>query len=168
VTSGKYGRIGLGYHTGSGNFYAIWWGEAVAIDYQKIYDMGALPIPPDPSADLWVFFELWSANAGADTATIDFLQLQPAEQYQRVTQNSGFDFESGDGLISDGIQGFVSGYYDGAVYPIMVNQGNYLHIYPGQTQRIRVLWNAGVTYALWNAGYTITAQAWYRPRRLTV
>ena len=158
---GMYIRANLRYKVGSA-FYPLWSGEEILMDSRKVQDLGAIPMPTDTGSSK-LYFVLSLRASGSGTATMDFVQLQPAYEYRVLYQN-GFSMADDDAVVDDGIEGTT--YYLGGSdhWPIYVSYNRPIYLYPGVTQRIRVLNDA----TSWTAGRTLTAQVWYRPRRLTV
>jgi len=158
---GMYIRPSLQYKVGSA-FYSLWHGEEILMDSLKVQDLGAIPMPAD-TGNSQLYFVLTLRASGSGTATVDFVQLQPNYEYRRLYQN-GFSMADDAAVVDDGIEGVT--YYLGGSdhWPIYVAYNKPIHLYPGVTQRIRVLNDA----TSWTAARTLKAQVWYRPRRLTV
>lgn len=106
-------------------------------------------------------------SAGAGNATVDFVQLTPTQpgMFRKIVQ-LGFTILQNDLMVDDGPEGLV--YFEdsanGNRYLIYRGENDPLHVWPGITQRLRVL----VAGSTWTAGWSLKATAWYRPRVLTV
>lgn len=154
----------------SGVYQTLWEGDEVYISgATNLYDLGALPIPPGGydagKANVALNFSVRDAAAGG--GTVDFVQFTPTRpgMFRKVTQ-LGFSISQNDALVDDGPEGLL--YFqaagDGHHELIYRGENEPLHVWPGITQRLRVL----VTGSSFTAGWSLKARAWYRPRRLTV
>jgi len=160
---GMYIRANLCYKVGS-LIIDLWNGEEILMDSRKVQDLGAIPMPTDTGSSE-LYFVLSVRCSIASNATVDFVQLQPAYEYRKLYQ-SGFSMADDDAVVDDGIEGatyFLDTTTDDH-WPIYVAYHRPIYLYPGVTQRVRVLNDANG----WTAARTLTAQVWYRPRRLTV
>jgi len=166
--AGWYVRADIAAASG-GVYQTLWEGDEVYVTSTGLYDLGALPIPPggyDVGAGNIALIMTVRA-AGAGNGTVDFVQFTPTQpgMLRKITQ-LGFTTAQNDLLVDDGPEGLC--YYEdgstGAHYLIMRGENEPLYIWPGITQRLRVL----VAGSTWTAGWSLTAQAWFRPRTLTV
>ena len=154
-------------------YVPIWVGDEVANAGGLIHDLGAAPIPPGgyDTATGGVALQVTARAAGSSGAvTCDFLQVTPAGtgQFRHIVQGSAFLIGQGDGLIDDGTEGLTYAWDDANSLhvPIFRAYGEPIYVWPGRTQRLRVLYDE--TTAKFVAGRALTARAWYRPRRLIV
>ena len=132
-----------------------------------IHDCGAIPVPAADFSSGWSdhTLQLSLYAASSITVDVDFLQLTPTEplSYQKITQR-GYSVPNGASVVANGTDGLV--YYDsgGVRYPIYVAYGEPVHVWPGVNQRLYILQDGSGQSISW----TMTARAWYRPRRSTL
>lgn len=129
--------------------------------------LGTLPLPPGGFNDDYGIqrLVLEFSCAVSETINLDFIQLTPADELcyrEVVARDTGH--EAGTVFVDDGIEGSTYKILSGNNDPIYAPKGRPLHVFPGVNQRIYVLMD-GVDATI---DKTMTAQAWYRPRRLTV
>jgi hypothetical protein len=153
-------------------YVTLWEGDEVANRGQLITDLGAVPIPPGgyDTATSNVAVQITARSAGAlGSVVMDFIQFTPvgAGQYRRIYQ-TGFNMVENSGLVDDGPEGTTYYYYssEDVHLPLYRTYGEPIHVWPGRTQRLRVLYDEAT--AAFAAGREMSARAWYRPRRLTV
>lgn len=133
---------------------------------EVIQDVGVISLPVTPYGSNWAthILQLKIQTPSSEEVGIDFLQITPAEPtlYRRLQQR-GYTMPVGDAVVDDGIEGLT--YYDsvadGKRYPIYVPFLQPVHVWPDAAQRILVL-NDGLSRLV---DWTLTAKAWYRPRR---
>lgn len=131
-----------------------------------IQDCGALPLPASQPGGSWAphVLEVSVKTPSSEQVAIDFVQLTPTEPtlYRKVIQR-GFYLPNGDALVDDGIEGLS--YYEYAATGlrdlIYVARTDPVHVWPGVDQRLLFL-HDGLSQAI---TWTLTVQAWYRPRR---
>lgn len=165
---GWYARADIAAESG-GVYQTLWEGDEVYISSTGLYDLGAMPIPPggyDTGAGN-IALKVTVRAGSSGNGTVDFVQFTPTQpgMFRKIVQ-LGYTTPQNDLLVDDGPEGLT--YYEdgstGAHYLIMRAEGEPLHVWPGITQRLRVL----VAGSTWTAGWKLTAQAWYRPRFITV
>lgn len=166
ITANTFVRAAVGDHV-STVYRESWIGEEVSEEYYgNLIYLGAVPIPrisgATPIVDLLLTFR---NNASSGSAVLDFIQFAPATSYRFIRQR-GFTTPTSATFVRDnGIDGEL---YWGSGYPLLAGRGDPIHVWPGITQRLYVLYvdvnNAWST----NAGNTFTVTASYRPRRLTI
>lgn len=136
------------------------------ISAKLVLDLGVLPIPPggESSATGGVVVVISARLASAGAATLDHVQLMPADEYVRVDQ-TGFTADANDEVVIDEVQ--RRAYADDGTthYNIVTRRGQPLRVVPGRANRFAVLYSE-------SSGYTparsITLSGSYRPRRLTL
>lgn len=166
--SGWYVRAKIAAVSGA-VYQTLWEGDEVYVKLTGLYDLGALPIPPGGydagKANIALIFTVRAASAG--NATVDFVQFTPTQpgMFRKIYQ-VGFSIPQNDLLVDDGTEELVylEDGSDGSHYMIFRGENEPLHVWPGITQRLRVL----VAGSTWTAGWSLKATAWYRPRVLTV
>ena len=139
----------------------------VYVDGSGIWDLGVVPIPPGGYTQkaTGLSLALFGQKSGGGTLTVDHVHIMPAGHglYRYVAQ-PGFTTPNTVAFVDDGPEGRVYGrtVSTGDEYPILRPYGEPLHLWPGKINRLRVM-IAGST-----KGDAVEAQAWYRPRRLTI
>ncbi len=139
----------------------------VYADGGGIWDLGVVPIPPGgyTTNAAVLFVAIFGQKNGGGTLGIDYVHIMPAGYglYRYVAQ-PGFSIPSTVAFVDDGPEGrvYARTVSTGDEYPILRAYGEPLHLWPGKINRLRVM-VAGST-----KGDAVEAQAWYRPRRLTI
>lgn len=149
----------------------IWSNEIFArTTLTSVSDFGAMPLPPGgaslQSSDLT--FRVRMRRTGGDTVNAHSLHLMPSgDGVLRHLQPSG----SGaivlptNGVIEDnGLDGVVSVTVSSNTTAAMRGYHAPICVWPNRVNRLRVL----VAADPWAASIAWTAQAWYRPRRLSI
>ena len=142
-------------------------GGAPAGQYRgQALDLGVVPLPPAVIDDAYdISVAIYGQAIGGDGFTVDHIHLMPAGHglYRFIDQPLGGSVSTSGAMVEDGPEGLV--YVGNASYRSPILKGYYepLHIWPGVDNRIRV-WIEGTG----TKGDQLEAQAWYRPRRLTV
>lgn len=151
----------------------LWEGDEAAgpLTRTSIWDLGAVPLPPGgyDAAMTSVSLGLGIRCETGGSATLDFIQFTPTEwgEYRRIYQSPTFSLAQGEAVVDDGpeellyLQGTGGGHQ-----PYFRAFGPPVHVWPGRTQRLSVLFDEFDPGFV--AGSTFTARAWHRPRRLTV
>lgn len=142
-------------------------GRQTFVNSSGTYDLGVFPLPPGGYAEstygLGVGISAQAATGG--TLAIDHVQIMPAGLgLFRMIEQVGFQMTSDDAMVEDGPEGLVYARLisTGGRAPILRPYYEPLHIWPGRLNRLRV-WIVGAT-----KGDALEAQAWYRPRRLSI
>ncbi|MCB0070007.1 MAG: hypothetical protein KDE20_01055 [Caldilineaceae bacterium] len=131
-----------------------------------VLDLGTLQIPPggEDSATSGVVVVISARYATAGAATLDHVQLLPAEEYVFAEQ-PGYTTPDQAELVLDEVNGRV--YLDAAVhYNIVSRRGSPLTVTPGRANRLAVLYMEGD--GEYDPTRAIVLSGSYRPRRLTV
>jgi len=161
-----YGKRGAAYSP-------LWEGDEAAqpLTRTAIWDLGAVPLPPSgydvDSTAISLGLSIRCETGGS--ATLDFIQFTPTEwgEYRRIYQSPTFSLTQGEAVVDDGpeetvyLQGTAGGHQ-----PYFRAFGPPVHVWPGRSQRLSVLFDEYDPGFV--AGSTFTARAWHRPRRLTV
>lgn len=139
-------------------------GSDVPSGGRELLDLGALNLPPSgdigtPSS-LMIVLTIYSPAAG--TATLSFVQVSPAEPAVTLYQN-GFILEVGDSVVYDGMD--EVSYLAMSQRHAVVYAAGELVLYPGQSNRLRVLFDEGVNFV---PTRQLQVSGAYRPRKLTV
>lgn len=144
--------------------------DAVRGAARTVLDVGAFPIPTRGYAagtNAGTKFRLTMRKTGGDTVNVHSLHFMPSGDglFRRLRAvDAGLILETGDGVVDDGIEG-VAYLFDGAsTYPTWKGYHQPIHVWPGRVNRLRVLVGADpfASSVAWSA------QAFYRPRRLTI
>lgn len=143
------------------------WSNANGTGYWQ--DCGAVQLPPTEMSDdteAWkdVVLELKIKTSGSETMAVDFVMLMPAEEgcFRHIVQE-GYGIAA-NGIVVDGGSPTQTYAYDGVNrFEIYTAQSAPLMVWPGEAQRIYVAWD-GTGGAI---GWTLSAKAYYRPRKLT-
>lgn len=139
----------------------------VYVDSSGIWDLGVIPLPPGGYTQnaTSINLAIYGQKVGGSTLTVDYVHLMPAGHglYRHVAQ-TGFLIPNTDAFVDDGPEGraYIREVSSGAEYPIVRPYGEPIYLWPGVANRLRVL-IAGST-----KGDAVAAQAWYRPRRLSI
>lgn len=136
-----------------------------------IYDLGALPLPPGgwstANAGLTLALSVRAALAGQ--STLSLVQLMPAAPGRfRRWEQIGYEAGAGDKVIDDPYEGIA--YLDdgGARLGLIQTVGEPLLLWPGQTNRITVLFDESNASTRYVSSRTSTLAVAYRPRYLSV
>lgn len=143
------------------------WSNASGTIYWQ--DCGAVQLPPTEMSDdteAWkdVVLELKIKTSGSETMAVDFVMLMPAEEgcFRHIVQE-GYGIAANE-IVVDGGSPVQTYAYDGANrFEVYTAQSAPLMVWPGEAQRIYVAWD-GTGGAI---GWTLSAKAYYRPRKLT-
>lgn len=139
----------------------------VYVDGGGIWDLGVVPIPPGGYTQkaTGLILAIYGQKSGGGTLSVDYVHIMPAGYglYRYVAQ-PGFAIPNTVAMVDDGPEGrvYARTVATGDEYPILRPYGEPLHLWPGKVNRLRVM-VAGST-----KGDAVEAQAWYRPRRLTI
>jgi hypothetical protein len=148
--------------------------QALGNAYLTVQDLGALPIPPSGYSDgmgKTINLTLTGKTAtGTDTVSVDWLQIFPSGQgrFRAIHGAAALTFAVNNEIIDDGPAG-VTYAYDvalGAKVPTLRPMFDPIYLWPGLTQRIRLLISGGA-FGM-EAGQPWGCKIEYRPRRLTL
>lgn len=182
--AGRYARILVGFNSafdgymqcevrvgGSGGGMTLYRNEQVRGGGESSFllDAGALPIPPlldiPNAADIGVGLRV--QKEGGISVNLRYIQITPVGEniYRRLYNVDAL--LAGDAIVDDAITGTVYQRTDSDTvsWPSVQAYHTPLHVWPGQTNRFRLLYHTATGLG---AGNDVTAQAWIRPRRLTV
>jgi len=134
----------------------------------QLVRLGALPIPPGAvDADSLSGAVLYLALRcdTSDAFAIDFIQLTPTESLRHLYQR-GYSVASNEYIEDDGISNMAHITSSGVKYPIVIQKGSPVKVWPQTTQRIYFLFDTS------SGSVPITAsmkvKMYYRPRRHSV
>lgn len=136
----------------------------------ELYDLGEMRVPPAGYDTAMTGVEAWlsvrDTEAASQAATLDFVCMMPASQgCWRHLDQMGYTVPHNGSMEDNGPENrayTVAGTGHG---PIVATDGLPLHAWPGQQNRIMVLFEEGGSF---NASRTMTISAWYRPRRAVI
>lgn len=134
----------------------------------RLLDIGAVPIPPgrDMPNPAGVSINIWAQKTGGYTTNVRYIQMTPiGEGLFRRIFNIG-ELAQTWSIVDDGILG-TTYLTDGAgdSYIGVHAFQSPVDYFPGMLNRYRVLYHTATGLG---AGNQMTAQAWARPRRLTI
>lgn len=132
-----------------------------------IHNLGAVPLPPTnydtsgPTLKLRVTLTC----ASSTTVGLDYLQLTPADDlcYRHLIQQ-GYSAPNGATVVDDGVEGLSYLQISGVNYPLYAARTKPVHVFPDLAQRVYVLHDGDGMSINW----TLSVQALYRPRRITL
>lgn len=129
----------------------------------KWVDFGTLPLPPGGYSTAWTDTNLnfYFRAASAASLTIDVARLLPMDSYQYIVQR-GFTVGAGGVMTFDNIEGL---YHQAGQSIYSVRTEKPLMIFPNVTQRINIMFDEGASS---DTAKTLSVQAFYRKRRLTI
>lgn len=175
--AGRYVRVLVAFNSGFDGYIQsgarlgtttdIYRNEQIRGDGSYLVDAGTLPLPPsrlmpNPTSTA---LALWIQKAGGISTTLNYVQLTPVgEHVFRRLYNIGA-VPPGASIVDNGIDDTVYGEFASGTAPSVYSYHTPLHIWPGRVNRLRALYNT--TTGL-GASNQMSAQAWVRPRRLTV
>lgn len=135
----------------------------VASTGTKWEDFGSLPLPPGGYSTAWTDTNLnfYFRAASAASITLNVARLLAMDSYQYIVQR-GFAVDAGDVMTFDNIEGLY--HQDGqSIYSVRTEKP--LMIFPNVTQRINIMFDEGSSS---DTAKTLSVQAYYRKRRLTI
>jgi hypothetical protein len=149
----------------------LWTGDELylgSLTDTVLLDLGIVPLPPGGYGTPYAAHRLGleMRSSGAPTDVFDVLQLTMLDSYRYVDLNS-ISVANGATLQLDSIEGlnYIS---SSSVWTALATSfGGPMMLYPGQLQRIHVLYEIAATAGVPITG-TFGAKLFYRPRRLTV
>lgn len=147
--------------------YTVWENDIVREGAGAVRDYGPMPLPPGGIAGVnpYVSFRLLMRRAGGDNVTVHSLHLMPSGNgVLRHIQTPNFSMPTGEFFLDDGIDGLLTWGDGGGNYAMLRGYHAPVHVWPGRVNRLRML----TSKLAFSASVAWTAQAWYRPRRLTV
>lgn len=131
---------------------------------KQLMDLGALNMPPagyiGTSAVFSVVLSFYAGFGGS--ATLLWVMIAPAHTTLDLRQ-AGYNIATNQAVVHDGIEG-VDYLSLASKYPGIERTGELL-LYPGQQNKLRLLWDEGNTF---NAARQLSVAGVYRPRRLLV
>jgi hypothetical protein len=129
----------------------------------KWVDFGTLPLPPGGYSTAWTDTNLnfYFRAASAASLTINVARLLPMDSYQHIVQR-GFIVGAGGVMTFDNIEGL---YHQAGQSIYSVRTEKPLMIFPNATQRINIMFDEGSSS---DTAKTLSVQAFYRKRRLTI
>ena len=131
---------------------------------KQLMDLGALNMPPAGYIGSGAVFSIvlsFYANFGG-SATLLWVMIAPAHTTLNLRQ-AGYSLGTNQAVVHDGIEG-VDYLSLASKYPGIEHTGELL-LYPGQQNKLRLLWDEGNTF---NAARQLSVAGVYRPRRLLV
>lgn len=148
-----------------------WKTYSAGVDIQELFSIKLPPVHNNVASNAALTLELYTrdTDAGAKSINIDFLHLFPLDSWKKLRSldtsvDGGLD--TNDSVIVDDIEGRVLHFDTSAYTPSYLAEGRPLMVWPNELQRLYFLWldylnDAAITR-------TMTVQAFYRPRRLTI
>lgn len=137
-------------------------------DTDIMQDFGVLPLPPGGSnGGNWasMVLRLWFQGSATLSVAVDYWALAPAEvRFYRYIVQRGMLVLNNDWLVDDGIENQQYLIESGVNHPIYAPMTLPIYVQPGVDQRLYV-WQEGASV---RADWTMQAQAFYRPRRITL
>ena len=131
---------------------------------KQLMDLGALNMPPagyiGTSAVFSIVLSFYAGFGGS--ATLLWVMIAPAHTTLDLRQ-AGYNIATNQAVVHDGIEG-VDYLSLASKYPGIERTGELL-LYPGQQNKLRLLWDEGNTF---NAARQLSVAGVYRPRRLLV
>jgi len=131
---------------------------------KQLMDLGALNMPPSGYIGTGAVFSIvLSFFAGfGGSATLLWVMIAPAHTTLDLRQ-AGYSIATDQAVVHDGIED-VDYLSLASKYPGIERTGELL-LYPGQQNKLRLLWDEGNTF---NAARQLSVAGVYRPRRLLV
>lgn len=131
---------------------------------KQLMDLGALNLPPagyiGTSTVFSIVLSIYFASGGS--ATLLWVMLAPAHATLNLRQ-IGYTLGTSQAVVHDGIED-VDYLSLSSKYPAVERSGELL-LYPGQQNKLRLLWDEGNTFS---ASRQLSVSGVYRPRRLLV
>lgn len=131
---------------------------------KQLIDLGALNLPPAGYIGTGTLFSIvlsfYFASSGS--ATLLWVMLAPAHATLNLRQ-IGYNLGTSQAVVHDGIED-VDYLSLSSKYPAVERSGELL-LYPGQQNKLRLLWDEGNTFS---ASRQLSVTGVYRPRRLLV
>ena len=126
-------------------------------------DFGTLPLPPGGYSTVWTDANLnfYFRSATAASLTINVVRLMAMDSYQYIVQR-GFTVAAGGVMTFDNIEGL---YHQAGQSIYSVRTEEPLMIFPNVTQRVNIMFDEGSSS---DTAKTLSVQAYYRKRRLTI
>lgn len=134
----------------------------------QLVRLGALPIPPGAvDADTLSGAVLYLGLRCDTSATfaIDFIQLTPTESLRHLYQR-GYTVASNEYIEDDGVNGIAFITSGGLQYPIVIQKGSPVKVWPQTRQRIYFLFDVASGSVPISASMKV--RMYYRPRRHSV
>jgi len=139
----------------------------VYVDGGGIWDLGVVPLPPGGYTQnaTAIALAIYGQKTGGGTLTVDYVHLMPAGHgLYRYVEQPGFFVPNTAAFVDDGPEDrtYIRDTSSSAEYAILRPLGEPLYLMPGVQNRIRVMIRGSTK------GDEVEAQAWYRPRRLSI
>lgn len=136
---------------------------------ESVADYGPMAMPPGGAGlanSTWAV-HITMRKTGGDSVVAHSLHLMPSGsgilRHLRSAVSNNL-IVTGSSIVDNGIDGVVYEDSTDGARPIFRPFHEPVHVWPGRQNRLRVLVSANP----WAASIEWTAQAWYRPRRLTL
>lgn len=152
-----------------GGTQTLWTGDELyisALADNTLWDFGIVPLPPGGYGSAYAAQRLGLSLRGASTFELDVLQLTMTDSY-RYMELASVSVANNATVVVDGIEGRNYITASSVQTPLATSFGEPLMLYPGQLQRIYVLYEIAAASGVPITG-TFSARLYYRPRRLTV
>lgn len=152
-----------------GGTQTLWTGDELyisALADNTLWDFGIVPLPPGGYGSTYAAQRLGLSLRGASTFELDVLQLTMVDSY-RYMELASVSVANNATVVVDGIEGRNYITASSVQTPLATSFGEPLMLYPGQLQRIYVLYEIAASAGVPITG-TFSARLYYRPRRLTV
>lgn len=126
-------------------------------------DFGSLPLPPGGYSTAWTDTNLnfYFRAASAASITLNVARVLAMDSYQYIVQR-GFTVAASGVMTFDNIEGL---YHQAGQSIYSVRTEKPLMIFPNTTQRINIMFDEGSSS---DTAKTLSVQAYYRKRRLTI
>lgn len=126
-------------------------------------DFGSLPLPPGGYSTAWTDTNLnfYFRSSSAASITINVARLLAMDSYQYIVQR-GFTVGSGSVMTFDNIE-YLFHQQGQSIYSVRTEKP--LMIFPNTTQRVNIMFDEGSSS---DTAKTLSVQAYYRKRRLTI
>ena len=148
----------------------LWTGDEIAIPStstdDRLLDFGIVPLPPGGYGATYAAHRLGLTFRGASSVDLDVLQLTMLDAYRYAELNS-ISVANNAALVLDDIEGRNYITASSVQTPLATSFGEPLMLYPGQLQRLYMLYEIDSASGVPITG-TFSARLYYRPRRLTV
>ena len=153
----------------------LWTGPEIELEAGRLlHSLGTVPLPPlemRPVPQMEMVLSVRCFIGGS--FNVDFLQLSGPDGFHHF-RHVGYELPTTSYIVVDGPeeQTYMLNAAATEKWPVYAEYSPRVNVWPGQNQRIRVLFDEdGSTYALpsaMNIARTLTVRAYYRPRRLTL
>ena len=133
---------------------------------QNICDLGTFALPPGGwnTASSGVKLTISARASATGSATLDFVQLMPADNFRYLSQFA-YDIANGGAVVDDGIEGTAYVLESVARKPLIIPRGKPLMVYPNKDARVYALMQDATTY---DPTWDMRLKVAYRPRKTLV